>query len=98
MAVRARSQGPHEAVIPRGVEVGSCDRSPSVDAQGDGALAQACAGAGGIERGERAVRGPQEAVRYTTRARVFSCDGARLVDAVGARIITVARDVARGGG
>src|SRR5437762_11036946 len=98
MAVMVPWEGPHEAVIPRGVAVKSGDRSPSVDAQGDGALAQACAGARGIERGNGSVGGPQEAVIHTTGVRVLSSDRSGLVDVVGQRITSTGRDAERGDG
>src|SRR5438094_133909 len=75
------SQGPHEAVIARGVEVGSGDRSTVVDALGEGALAHACAGARDIEGGDRPVGGPQEAVDYKIGVNVESRDCSTSADA-----------------
>ncbi|PYV21601.1 MAG: hypothetical protein DMG27_20325 [Acidobacteria bacterium] len=54
-----------------------------VDAQREGALDQACAGARDVDRGDGPVGGPQEAVRRATRVNVGARDRSVLVDAHG---------------
>src|SRR5436309_2073538 len=62
--------------------VNSRELSALVNAHGDAGLPPGCVGAEGIERGQRAVGGAQEAVNRNVSVVVPSCDGADLVDAV----------------
>src|SRR5439155_4206895 len=72
------------------------DRTGAVDAPNDGALLERCTGTRRIERGERAVRGPQKAMVRGARVCVGSRDRTGVVNTRRRGSFDAARRVERG--